>query len=66
MSRSFAPSALCEAGKRQVVQKKLLGVRHGFDKGCKKGTNEWNRRDEAYGLVVKVLKESLQGREEVS
>ena len=46
-------------GKRRVVYQRLKGVHHGFDKGCEKGTNEWARREEAYDLVIRVLKEAM-------
>lgn len=46
-------------GTRKVVHRILKAVHHGFDKGVKKGTNEWERREEAYALAVKALKEAL-------
>ncbi|KAK6203658.1 hypothetical protein LQW54_008864 [Pestalotiopsis sp. IQ-011] len=49
-------------GKRSsqdVVLHDLEGVRHGFDKGAQEGTLEWTRREEAYGLSLKLLKQAL-------
>lgn len=55
-------SALAErldTGNRRVVHQRLKGVHHGFDKGCQEGTNEWAQREEAYGVVIRVLKEAM-------
>ncbi|KAF2185674.1 alpha/beta-hydrolase, partial [Zopfia rhizophila CBS 207.26] len=46
-------------GQRKVVNRTLKAVHHGFDKGAKKGTNEWDQREKAYTLTVKTLKEAL-------
>ncbi|KAF2478234.1 alpha/beta-hydrolase [Lindgomyces ingoldianus] len=46
-------------GKRKVVNLTLEDAHHGFDKGCKKGTHDWDLREEAYGLSVKTLREAL-------
>lgn len=46
-------------GKRKVVHKMFEGMRHGFDKGCEEGTPGWTRREEAYAMVAKLLKESF-------
>jgi acetyl esterase/lipase len=46
-------------GKRRVVHQIMEDVHHGFDKGCEQGTNDWDRRTEAYALVVKVLQETI-------
>jgi acetyl esterase/lipase len=48
-----------EDGHRKVINRTLKAVHHGFDKGVEKGTNEWDRREEAYALAVKTLKEAL-------
>lgn len=58
---TFAPEALelaekLDDGKREVVVKNLEGVHHGFDKGAERGTKEWDRREEAYGLAVECLR----------
>ncbi|PVI01001.1 alpha/beta-hydrolase [Periconia macrospinosa] len=55
-------SALAEAlddGKRKVINHNLLAVAHGFDKGCTVGTNDWDKREEAYDLVTRALKEAM-------
>ncbi|OAK96953.1 alpha/beta-hydrolase, partial [Phaeosphaeriaceae sp. SRC1lsM3a] len=46
-------------GKRRVVHRVLQDVEHGFDKGCTKGSREWESRDEAYGLIAKALRETF-------
>ncbi|KAF2241539.1 alpha/beta-hydrolase [Trematosphaeria pertusa] len=46
-------------GQRKVAHLRLKGVHHGFDKGPKEGSKEWERREEAYKLVVKMVRESL-------
>ncbi len=45
--------------KKKIVNKILEGVPHAFDKGCEEGTIAWTRREEAYALVTKLLKESF-------
>ncbi|KAF2870197.1 Alpha/Beta hydrolase protein [Massariosphaeria phaeospora] len=62
---NFAPEgdALAEKlqdGKRRVVHKRLKDIHHGFDKGVKEGTKEWDRREEAYGIIVRTLKETFE------
>jgi len=44
-------------GKRKVVNSTLRGVHHGFDKGCREGTPEWEQREIAYSLIIRTLKE---------
>ncbi|KAI1389117.1 Alpha/Beta hydrolase protein [Hypoxylon trugodes] len=44
---------------KTVIHKMLQGVPHGFDKGVKKGTVGWGRREELYTIVVKLLKDTL-------
>ncbi|KAI1078578.1 Alpha/Beta hydrolase protein [Whalleya microplaca] len=44
---------------KKVVNEILEGVPHAFDKGCEEGTIEWTRREEAYALVTKLLRESF-------
>ncbi|KAI2622714.1 Alpha/Beta hydrolase protein [Hypomontagnella submonticulosa] len=44
---------------KKVINAVFAGVAHGFDKGCKEGSVEWTRREEAYGLVTKVVRESF-------
>ena len=39
-----------------IVVRNLEGMAHGFDKGCERGTREWEVREEVYGDVVGVLK----------
>jgi acetyl esterase/lipase len=46
-------------GQRTVVSRMLKDVPHGFDNGAKQGTIAWDRREEAYALAVKTLKEAL-------
>lgn len=46
-------------GTRKVVHLNLKGMPHGFDKGVKEGSKEWDRREEVYSLAVKTLKERL-------
>lgn len=61
------PEATRLADKIQEGKKSSQGVilhdleesRHGFDKGAQEGTLEWTRRDEAYGLALKLLKQAL-------
>ncbi|KAI0409333.1 Alpha/Beta hydrolase protein [Xylaria palmicola] len=43
----------------RVVNRILEGVPHAFDKGPEEGTLAWVRREEAYGLMAALLKESL-------
>lgn len=55
-------SAFAEAlddGKRKVISHTLSAVGHGFYKGCTVGTNEWSKREEAYGLVTRALTEAM-------
>jgi acetyl esterase/lipase len=55
-------SALAEKlddGKRRVVHQVFKNARHAFDKGCEEGTSDWDRRNEAYALVAKVLQETM-------
>jgi acetyl esterase/lipase len=54
-----ALAAKLEDGKRRVVHQTLKNVHHGFDKGCKEGTSDWDKRKETYALVVKVLRETI-------
>ncbi|KAK4108290.1 alpha/beta-hydrolase [Canariomyces notabilis] len=61
----FSPEAVelaakLDDGRRTVVVKTLADVHHGFDKGAQRGTKEWDRREEAYEVVVKSLKDALQ------
>ncbi|KAH6645127.1 hypothetical protein BKA67DRAFT_542104 [Truncatella angustata] len=42
---------------QNVVFHVLEGVPHGLDKGAEDGTLEWVRREEAYSLAIKLLKE---------
>ncbi|KAI0381094.1 Alpha/Beta hydrolase protein [Hypomontagnella monticulosa] len=44
---------------KKVVNTVLAGVAHGFDKGCEEGSVGWTRREEAYALVTKLVKESF-------
>jgi acetyl esterase/lipase len=46
-------------GKRRVIHRIMKDVHHGFDKGCGEGTSDWDRRNEAYALVVKVLQQTI-------
>ncbi|KAF2642893.1 alpha/beta-hydrolase [Massarina eburnea CBS 473.64] len=55
-------SALADAlddGKRKVVNHTFAGVGHGFDKGCKSETNEWEKREEAYKMATRALREAM-------
>ena len=31
-----------------------------FDKGCERGTKEWERREEAYGVVLRASRQVVQ------
>lgn len=44
---------------QDVVVHDLEGVRHRLDKGAQEGTLERTRRDEAYGLALKLLKQAV-------
>lgn len=46
-------------GERKVINHTLSVVGHGFDKGCTVGTNQWNKREEAYDLATRALKEAM-------
>ncbi|KAI8959972.1 Alpha/Beta hydrolase protein [Daldinia sp. FL1419] len=44
---------------KKIVNEVLEGVPHAFDKGCEEGTIAWTRRDQAYVLAAKLLRESF-------
>lgn len=46
-------------GERIVVHKNYADMWHGFDKGSKEGTVEWQNREEAYGKIAEALRKSL-------
>jgi acetyl esterase/lipase len=54
-----ALAAKLNDGKRRVIHQSLENVHHGFDKGCKEGTGDWDKRKEAYALVINTLRETL-------
>ncbi|KAK3684333.1 hypothetical protein B0T22DRAFT_484107 [Podospora appendiculata] len=61
----FSPEALALAERlddrrRRVLGRNLEGVHHGFDKGARRGTREWERREEAYELAIQILKDGLK------
>jgi len=41
-----------------VSCRRIDGVDHGWDKICKKGSEDERKRDEAYGLVIDFLKQA--------
>lgn len=47
-------------GKRKVVNQNFKATHHGFDKGCKEGTKEWEYRKEAYTAVARALSDALK------
>ncbi|KAH7381140.1 Alpha/Beta hydrolase protein [Phaeosphaeria sp. MPI-PUGE-AT-0046c] len=48
-----------ENGERRVIHRVLQDVHHGFDKGCREGSSDSDRRTEAYALIVEALRESF-------
>lgn len=61
----FRPEATAFAealddGRRKVISHTLSAVCHGFDKGCTFGKNEWSKREEAYDLIIRALKEAME------
>ena len=47
---------------RMVKWKRMTGVGHAWDKAVKKGSTAEERRDEAYGMAVEILKAVLSSR----
>ncbi|KAH8898528.1 alpha/beta-hydrolase [Thozetella sp. PMI_491] len=50
-----------EDGRETVISRVLGGVDHGFDKGARRGTADWERREEAYALISEMLKKAFAG-----
>lgn len=48
-------------GSRKVVHCMVPNMHHGYEKGCKEGSKEWEEREKSYALIVKKVKESLAG-----
>ena len=51
---------LMKRGSRHVVQRRMEGVPHAWDKAAQDGTPGGQRRDEAYTLAVELLRKALR------
>ncbi|KAK9773089.1 putative Alpha/Beta hydrolase protein [Seiridium cardinale] len=57
---AIALALALEKTDKTVVNKTMPGMPHGFDKGCTKGTKEWDQREIAYYLVIHSLREAFK------